>query len=187
MASPEPVVAIPVPDKSPIAVVEVHSKAGVSKDGALPKNSTARTPKSERKTPPSDLDRLQGEWEVVEQTNASKVSTKEDLARTKTVWKFDGNTVTVRNHSDAPELVYYQGTIKFHPDLSPKRFEFAGKNRTGQAAEMLGIYGFEGAVLVLRYRVHRTSDARKPFRPDSLKIEPGPAAGTLVRLRHVKK
>jgi uncharacterized protein (TIGR03067 family) len=187
-AETAPAVPKPTRDPRPKVVAKTDSKPGASKDGALPKGPTARTPKTERKTTlPPDLAHLQGQWSVVEQTNAAKVSTKEDLARTKPAWEFDGNKMTVRNHGDAPGLVYFQGNIKLHPDLSPKTFDFTGKNRADQAVEMLGIYAFEGPVLVLRFRVHRIGEGAKPYRPDSLKIKPDPKAGSLVRLRRVKQ
>ncbi len=185
-AESAPDVAKVTRDSGHKGVAKSHSKAGASGDGAVSRGPTAHTPKSEHKTLPTDVARSQGEWAVVAHTIATKVLTKEDLARTKTVWEFDGNNVTVRNTGDSPGLVYYRGSMRFHPDLTPKTFDFNGKNRKDQAVEMLGIYAFEGPNLVLRFRIHIKGDGPKPARPDSLKIEPDPKAGYLVRLRRAK-
>ncbi len=186
-ADPAPEVAKPSRDPGPKGVARADSKAGVAGHGAQPKGPTARTPKAEHKTVPSDLARLQGDWAVVAQTKGSKVWTKDEIARTKTAWEFDGNKMAIRNHGDSPGLVYYQGSIKVHPDRSPRAFDFTGKNRMGQACEMLGIYAFEGSALVVRFRIHNSGDGAKPSRPDSFEIEPDPNAGHLVRLRRVKE
>ncbi len=165
----------------PKRIADIRVEAGRSKD-AIHNQKSAKS-----KMAPSDQSRLQGDWEEVAHTAAAKVLTKEDIARTKTRWEFDGDKLVVRNHGDAPGRVYYEGHIKLHPDFSPKKFDFAGKNRTGQAVEMLGIYAFEGPVLVLRYYVDHVGDSEKPRRPEAFKIEPGPKAGSLVRLRRSKE
>ncbi len=180
------VVAKPTPDSGPKAAAKPDSSAGASKKGAQPKAPAARTAKTERKTVPLDPARLQGQWTVLEQTTARKAHTREELARTKPVWEFDGKKLTVRNTGDAPRLVFYQGTIELHPRFSPKRFDFTGKNRQDQAVELIGIYAFDGPDLLLRYRVHHVGTGPEPPRPDSFKIDPGPNPGTFVRLGRVK-
>jgi len=182
-----PAAAKPTRDPGHKGIAAVVPKAGVARDGAMPKGPAARPSKAQHKAFPTDLARLQGDWAVAEQTNAAKVRSKEDLARTKPVWEFDGNKVTVRNHGDARRLVYFQGSIKLHPDLSPKNFDYSGTDRNDRAFEMLGIYTFDGPVLVLRYQIHHVGDAGKPSRPDSFKIEPRPGSGSLVRLRRAKE
>jgi uncharacterized protein (TIGR03067 family) len=186
-ADPAPGVEKPTRESGPKDVAKAVSKAGASREGAHPKGPTAHAPKSESKALPPDLARMQGKWAVTEQASGTKVTTKEDLARTKTTWEFDGNKAAVRNHGDSPGLVYYQGSIKVHPDLTPKSFDLIGKNRQDQSIEMLGIYAFDGAVLILRYRIYHAGDPTKPPRPTSLKLDPDPKAGSLVRLRRVKE
>jgi uncharacterized protein (TIGR03067 family) len=179
-------VAKPTSDSGPKAVGRADSKAGVSRKGAQPKALAARTSKSEKKTVAPEPARVQGQWVVVEQTNAKKAYTKEDLARTKPVWEIEGNKLTVRNIGDGAGPILFQGTIQFHPHLSPKSFDFTGKNRQDQPIEMLGIYTFDGRALILRYRIHHVGNSAKPLRPDSFTIDRGPNAGTLVRLARVK-
>jgi uncharacterized protein (TIGR03067 family) len=183
--APATVKGAPAPDAAkPTRDSDAKARA---RDSGPSKGSTARTPKTEHKALSGDLAHLQGEWAIVAQTRAKTVMTKEDLARTKTVWEFDGDKMTIRNTGDTPGLIYYRGSIKLHSGLSPKTFDFNGKNRLNQGAEMLGIYAFEGPVVVFRFQVHNIGDANKPSRPDSFKIEPGPTAGHLVRLRRVKE
>jgi uncharacterized protein (TIGR03067 family) len=158
-----------------------------TKDSGTPKGTTARVRKGEHKSLSGDLAHLQGVWDVVAQTRMKSVMTKEDLARTKTVWEFDGDKLAIRNTGDTPGLIYYRGSIQLHSGLSPKTFDFTGKNRMNQGAEMLGIYTFEGPAVVFRFQIHNIGDASKPSRPDSFKIEPGPTAGYLVRLRRAKE
>jgi uncharacterized protein (TIGR03067 family) len=98
-----------------------------------------------------------------------------------------GDKLAVRNHGDSPGTVYFEGTIKFRPDHSPKTFDFTGKNRSSESVEMLGIYAFEETDLVLRFRLREVSESGKPSRSDSFKIVPGPTAGYLVHLRRAKE
>ena len=84
------------------------------------------------------------------------------------------------------EAPLYRGTFKLRPNVSPKNFDFTGKNRKDEPVEMLGIYDFDGPFLILRFRFHRGDSGPEPGRPKSFKSDPGPTFGTLVRLRHVK-
>jgi uncharacterized protein (TIGR03067 family) len=163
------------------------SKSGAPGDGGKSKGTTTRSTKTEQKVVPADLARLQGQWSIAEQTTNKKVFTTDDLNRTKAVWQFDGDRFTVVNHGDQRGQVYWRGTIRLHPDLSPKTFDVTARNRLDEAAEMLGIYGFEGPELVLRYRVYTIGKGAKPARPNSFKIELAPDAGNLVRLRRAKQ
>jgi uncharacterized protein (TIGR03067 family) len=168
-------------------VARAGSKSGTPGDGGKSKGTTTRSPKTERQVVPADLARLQGRWSIAEQTSDKRVFSRDDLNRTKAVWEFDGDQFTVVNHGDQRGLVYWRGTIRLHPDLSPKTFDVTARNRTDEAAEMLGIYGFEGPELVLRYRVHTIGKGAKLARPNSFKIELAPDAGSLVRLRRAKQ
>ena len=177
----------PTPHPSKKAVDAAGSRSGAPGGGDKSKGPTTRSPKTEHKVVPADLARLQGEWSVPEQTVNSKVHTKEDQNRMKLVWQVDGDRLAVVNHGDQRGLIYWRGTIRLHPDLSPKTFDLNGKNRTDQDIEWLGIYAFEGPEVVLRFRVHQVGKGPKPTRPDSLEIEPGLNAGYFVRLRRAKQ
>jgi uncharacterized protein (TIGR03067 family) len=160
------------------------ARGGGPGGGAVPEKA-GRNSKVEQKSPPGELARFHGVWAVEEQTNGDQVLSREVLSRTKPVWQFDGDTVTVLNRGDNPGI-RYQGSLTLHPDRSPKNFELTGKNWKGQAFEILGIYTFEGPVLVLRQQLHYATDPGKASRPTSFKIELRPGSGALIRLRRIR-
>jgi len=174
------------PDPSKKGGAVAGSRSGAPGDGGKSKGPTTRSPKTEQKGVPADMARLQGQWSVAEQTANSKVLTRDDLNRTKAVWEFEGDHCAVVNHGDQRGLVYWRGTLRVRPDHSPKAFDVTGKDRMDEPYEMLGIYAFEGPEVVLRFRAHTIGKGPKPARPGSFKIEPGPNAGYLVRLRRAK-
>jgi uncharacterized protein (TIGR03067 family) len=188
-ADPAHAVTKPVGGSGPKGTADGRSKAGGPGDGSRSKGAGAatRTPKSEHKTLPHDLAQMQGEWAIQEQTIANKHFTDEELARTKSHYEFDGDKLAIRNHGDSPGQVYYQGRITLHPDRSPRGFDFAGKDRNGRACEMVGIYAFDGPVLMLRFQVHQVGDGGKPPRPDSPGSGNLPKSGFRVHLRRAAK
>jgi uncharacterized protein (TIGR03067 family) len=126
--------------------------------------------------PLSDQERIQGRWQMVEQTNSQKKATTAAV-----VWVFSGTHLTMYRSVDHDvRAAEFRGPFSLSTGVERMLFDFSSNTTEGKPIEALGIYEFEGEFFKVCYSV-RMDHAPDVKRPDSFVLTEG--AG----LRHYLK
>ena len=166
-----------------------NSQASKVADSTKTENESKKgSPKRET----SDLERLQGRWQVVEQETPKRKLSSAELGETKPVWSVQENRLAVRSFVNGADSLLYRGFISLLPGGKTKRFDFNGSRHTGnvekksgEKIEWRGIYEFDGEFLKLSYRMRRPPDDADIERPDSFAMVRGRGAAMLVKLKRI--
>jgi eukaryotic-like serine/threonine-protein kinase len=94
--------------------------------------------------PKSDLDRLQGDWEVIRTERAGKPPTF-DAKNDRQVFAFHGNKFTLSSNK-------LEAVIVLHPEHTPKRMDITLLNSDNKGKTTQAIYSLDGNTLTICYR-----------------------------------
>jgi uncharacterized protein (TIGR03067 family) len=157
-------------------------------------DSTKTESESKKRSPEralSDLERLQGRWQVIEHETPKRKLSSDELAALKPVWSFQENRLAIRIVVNGAETPQFRGFISLLDGRRTKRFDFNGSRNTGaekksgEKIEWRGIYEFDGDFLKLCYRMRRPQDDPEIERPDSFAVVHGPGGAMLQKLKRI--
>jgi uncharacterized protein (TIGR03067 family) len=140
--------------------------------------------------PRSDEERLEGRWQVLDQETPKRKLTQAELDESQPAWTFRDDRLTTRKLVDGAEVVEYRGLFSVRRGSDRNLFDFSGtqfnQGRDNQRVEFLGIYKFDGDVLIVCFRVRRLPDGPVLGRPDSFVHERGRGGTMLMKFRHIE-
>jgi RNA polymerase sigma factor (sigma-70 family) len=145
------------------------SKGPVTPVGTGPEKAAHAAPRADEK--PTDKDKLQGRWQLVDADDSDGISKKRGFA--KHVMVIKGDQMSTEPPLGGPDE---RGPFTIDPDKAPKRIDF----RTGakDSVNRLGIYSLDGDKLTICFS--SVTPPQERFRPTEFTVKPGTGRVLLV-------